>query len=103
MLSSFETHNARTLRQVAGNAVRGGMSPTDALKAITSIPAKVFGLEGYGELVDGGIANFVVWNGDPFECSTLAEQVWIHGHSVSLETRQTLLRDKYIRHLGLLR
>ena len=103
MLSSFETHNARTLRQVAGNAVRGGMSPLDALKAITSVPAKAFGMKSYGELADGGMANFVVWDGDPFECSTLAEQVWIHGDSVSLETRQTLLRDKYIRHLGLIR
>jgi len=102
MFSSFETHNARTLRQVAGNAVREGMSPEDAMRAITIEPAVAFGMSGHGRLQTGMLANLVVWSGDPFELSVLAEQVWIGGKHISLETRQTLLRDKYIRRLGLL-
>lgn len=55
----------------------------------------------HGALVDGAVANFVVRDGDPFECAPLAEEVWIHGKPVSLETRQTRLQDKYIQKLQL--
>lgn len=95
-LTSGETHNARTLRQVAGNAVRAGMPARAALAAVTSAPAEIAGVaDRYGELAKGRRANFVVWSGDPFELSTKVERVFIRGREVSLRTRQSALLERY--------
>jgi imidazolonepropionase-like amidohydrolase len=85
----------RNLRYAAGNAVRNGMSWDDALKAITQNPASAFGLTEYGTLETGKVANLVVWSGDPFEFSSVAEKVYIRGRETSLWTRENELRDKY--------
>ena len=95
MLSTYETHNARTLRQVAGNAVRAGMDASAALKAITSTPATVFGQSDRGRLEAGAIANLVIWTGDPLELSTSVVALIIGGDDVTLKTRQTELLDRY--------
>ena len=98
ILSTFSTYNARTLRQVAGNAVRSGMAHSDALRAITKTPADVFGVPDRGVLAVGAVANLVVWSGDPFELATHAKQVIIAGKVVSAKSRQSELRERY-RHL----
>jgi imidazolonepropionase-like amidohydrolase len=86
----------RDLRQAAGNAVRSGMSWEDALAAVTSVPATVFGVAGSrGSLQPGRVANVVVWSGDPFELSSQAEHVFIHGREVPRTSRQTELRERY--------
>lgn len=95
MISTFSGHNARDLRVRAGNAVRGGLSPADALAAITSVPAAVFGADA-GVLAPGRVADVVVWTGDPLETSTWAEAVWVGGEPRSLTSRQTELRDRYL-------
>jgi imidazolonepropionase-like amidohydrolase len=85
----------RNLRYAAGNAVRNGMSWDDALKAITQLPAVTFGMGDYGVLAPGKVANLVVWSGDPFDFSSVAEKVYIRGRAASLHTREDELRDKY--------
>ncbi len=85
----------RTLRYAAGNAVRNGVSWDDALKAITQLPARTFGMNEYGTLEVGKMANVVIWSGDPFEFSSVAEKVFIKGRETSLRTRENDLRDKY--------
>jgi len=95
-LSSGETHNARKLRQVAGNAIRAGLDRDLALAAVTREPARAVGLDKrYGSVEPGRVANLVVWSGDPFELSTRAEAVIIRGRKVSLRTRQTALFERY--------
>ena len=95
VLSSFQTHNARGLRVVAGNAVRGGMPYLDALAAVTSTPARVFGMDDHGTLEAGKVANLVVWSGDSLEIGTRVQAVVIAGNVVPTTTRQTELRDRY--------
>lgn len=95
VLSSFSTHNARTLKQVAGNAVRGGLGHDDAVRSITEVPARVFGMTSYGRIAPGQVANLVVWGGDPLEIGTPVEAVIIRGAPVELRSRQTELRDRY--------
>lgn len=96
VLSTGETHNARKLRQEAGNAIRAGLSPSAALDGVTRAAARAMGLDDrYGSLEKGKVANLVVWSGDPFELSTRAEHVIIRGRETSLKTRQTALFDKY--------
>ena len=95
-ISTGETHNARKLRQVAGNAVRSGLPHEAALAAITRVPAEALGMGArYGTLTPGKVANFVVWSGDPLELSTRVADVVIHGRRVSLRNRQTALFEKY--------
>jgi imidazolonepropionase-like amidohydrolase len=95
-LLETDTHNARNLRQQAGNAVAYGMSWDAALRAVTLSPAEIFGVaDRYGSLDAGKVANVVVWSGDPFELGTAAEQVFIRGKKIPLESRQTELLERY--------
>jgi imidazolonepropionase-like amidohydrolase len=95
VLSTFSSHQARLLWQRAGNAVRLGMDHEDAIRAVTEAAADAFGLKGYGRLEKGAVANVVVWSGDPLQTSTRVEHVFIRGKEESLETRQTLLLQRY--------
>jgi imidazolonepropionase-like amidohydrolase len=96
VLLETDTHNARNLRQQAGNAVSYGMSWDQALRAVTLAPAEVFGVaERYGSLQPGKVANVVVWSGDPFELSTAVEHVFIRGREIPLRSRQTELFERY--------
>lgn len=89
--------NARTIRQLAGNAVAHGMTWDHALAAITSVPAAVFGLTGRGTVERGAVADVVVWSGDPLELATGADVVIIGGVVQSLENHQTKLLQRYRR------
>lgn len=96
VLSSGETHNARKLRQAAGNAVRAGLPHAAAVAAITRNPAEALGMgDRYGTLAPGKVANLVVWSGDPLELSTRVVSVYIRGQKRSLLTRQSQLLQKY--------
>jgi imidazolonepropionase-like amidohydrolase len=90
-------HEARTLRQRAGIAVAYGLPWADALAAITSVPAAIFGFDQVGTLERGKRADLVVWSGDPLELATRAEIVIIGGVEQSLVTHQSRLLDRYRR------
>lgn len=85
---------AGTVRQLAGIAVANGLSRDQALAALTSVPAKLFGVD-RGTIAVGKAADLVVWSGDPFELSTRAEHVMIAGKEQSIRSRQTLLLERY--------
>lgn len=95
--SSGDAHNARVIRQLAGNAVAHGLSWDAALAAITANPADILGLGATrGRIAVGQVADLVLWSGDPLEVTTLADQVWIAGQSIEMRSRQTELRDRYV-------
>ena len=94
-----ESHNARKIRQLAGNAVAHGLPADAALAALTVQPAEVFGLKGRGRIAQGQVADVVLWNGDPLEITSIAEQVWINGKPIAMRSRQTELRDRYLERL----
>ncbi len=88
--------NVRNIRQEAGNAVAYGMSWDDALRAITLVPAEVMGVSAQvGALAVGRDANVVVWSGDPFEFSSVAEHVYVRGREYAEKSRQQLLTERY--------
>ena len=96
--SSGETHKAHAVRQLAGNAVAHGLPWDAALAAITANPADIFGLGGVrGRIEKGQVADLVLWNGDPLEVTSAADQVWIGGRAIEMRSRQTELRDRYLR------
>ncbi len=91
-----EAFNVRNVRFEAGNAVAYGMTPEDALRAITLTPAEVFGVaDRIGSLQPGKDADVVIWSGDPFEFATQPEHVYIRGREVRATTRQDLLEQRY--------
>lgn len=64
----------------AGMAVKAGMDPFEALKAITIHPAEHLGIEDrVGSIEEGKDADLVITDGDPFEVSTEVKMVWIDG------------------------
>jgi imidazolonepropionase-like amidohydrolase len=91
-------HNERKLRQAAGNAVAHGLPWASALAAITAVPADLFGAgDEFGRIEVGRRANLVVWSDDPLEVTSLAERMWLNGVSMSMRSRQTELRDRYLQ------
>ncbi|QED29388.1 amidohydrolase family protein [Microvenator marinus] len=95
IISSFDVHRANTLRQIAGNAVAFGMTHAGAIRAVTTVPAAVFGMQGYGQIEVGARANLVVWSGDPLELKTSVRHIVVGGFEVENRSRQTDLLEKY--------
>lgn len=95
--STGQSHNARNLKQAAGNAVAHGLPWEAAMKALTVNGAEIFGAaDGYGRLEPGMDADLVIWDGDPLEVTTFADRVFIRGRDIPMESRQTLLRKRYM-------
>ena len=95
-----ESHNARKVRQLAGNAVAHGLPKDAALAALTVQPAEIFGLAGErGRIARGQVADLVLWNGDPIEVTSAADAVWIAGKAIEMRSRQTELRERYLKRL----
>ncbi|GHF11342.1 amidohydrolase [Kordiimonas sediminis] len=91
------SNNARLMPQFAGNAVANGMPWEDAMAAMTTNPAEIFGIaDSYGTLAAGKDADVVVWDGDPIEISSSPDAVLIMGEEIPLVSRQTKLRDRYM-------
>jgi hypothetical protein len=91
------THQARKLRQIAGNAVANGLTYEAGLAAMTVSPAVIFALgDEYGSIEENSIADLVIWSGDPLDVTAAADQVIIAGKMVEMISRQTLLRDRYL-------
>ena len=95
LFTSGETHNARKLRQVAGNAVANGLPYEVAIAAMTSLPAEIFG--GKPRMIAPGLrADVVIWSGDPLDVSSAADQVIIDGKLDPMTSRQTELLQRYL-------
>lgn len=68
------------LRLQAILAVREGLPPETALRALTVNPAAILGLEGrVGALETGRDGDVVLWSGDPLALDSRVEQVFIGG------------------------
>jgi imidazolonepropionase-like amidohydrolase len=67
----------------AALAVREGLDPADALRAVTLTPARVLGLDDrLGSLEPGKHATLCVWSGDPLDARSRVESAWIEGRQV---------------------
>ncbi|WP_340588307.1 amidohydrolase family protein [Erythrobacter alti] len=93
----------RNLPQQSGNLVAlnrvpgaTGLTWGEAFAAITSVPARIAGLEGRaGVLASGAYGDLVVWDGDPLEVSSAPLRVFIDGVEQPLDNHQTRLRERY--------
>ena len=90
-----DSHLARLATQIAGNAVANGMDFDEAMRALTTAPAEIFGMTGLGVLAPGARADVVGWDGDPLDVTSAPSAVFIDGEAQPMESRQTNLRDRY--------
>jgi imidazolonepropionase-like amidohydrolase len=96
--SESGNNNYRNLPYHAGFAVAYGMSREDALKAITIIPAEIFGVaDKLGSIEVGKSATLFVCNGDPLETKTQVSHVFIDGWQMPMVSRQTELYDEFLK------
>ena len=96
-INGGDSHNARKIRQVAGNAVANGMPWEAGLAGITSSPAKALGVDAQiGSIEVGKMADLVLWTADPLDVASTAQAMWLAGKSIPMVSRQTLLRDRYL-------
>lgn len=70
----------RDIRFAAAIAGRGGLDATAALRAITIVPAMIYGVDGeIGSLAVGKRADFVVLNGAPLDPGSSIHATWVGG------------------------
>ena len=99
--SDMGSHNARKIRQLAGNDVANGLPWEDGLAGLTRVPADVLGVgDRMGTIAVGKRADLVLWTGDPLDVSSVATQVWFDGRAIPMRSRQTELRDRYLHPAG---
>jgi imidazolonepropionase-like amidohydrolase len=90
--------NSRNLPYHAGFAAAYGMGREDALKAITIVPAEIYGVsDRLGSIEVGKNATLFVCDGDPFETKTQVRYVFIDGWQMPMVSRQTLLYDEFLK------
>lgn len=69
-----------SLGMQAGYAMRGGLSFADALAAVTTVPAKLVGIDDrVGTLAVGKDADLCLWNGEPFQPTSRVIGVIVDG------------------------
>jgi imidazolonepropionase-like amidohydrolase len=96
--ASWDAHQSRNLPYAAGYAVAFGLPYDEAIKALTINPAEIWGIaDQYGSLDVGKVANVVIANGDPLDVKTDVKQVFIAGREIPMVSRQTELRDAYMK------
>jgi len=93
--ASFGSSNSRLLPYEAAHAVGYGLPREEAIRAITVTPARLFGLEDFGTLEEGKVANLIVVNGDPLEIRTEVEHVFVNGVLMPEGNRHLDLYRKY--------
>lgn len=82
-LSAQDLREEDGLVRQAMYAVRAGVSPADAIKAVTSTPAKLLGIDKeVGTIEMGKRADLVVWSGEPLEATSRPLVVLIGGRTV---------------------
>jgi amidohydrolase family protein len=97
------SHNARKIRQYAGNAVANGLPWEAGLEGLTRVPARILGVDDkLGTIAPGKLADLVLWTGDPLDVAHVASQLWLGGRAIPMRSRQTELRDRYLRAAGAL-
>jgi imidazolonepropionase-like amidohydrolase len=97
-IRTSEAANVRNLPYNAGFAAAYGMGREEALRAVTIVPAGIFGVDSLlGSLEVGKQATLFSADGDPFEPATNVTHVFIDGYQIPMESRQIDLYREFIK------
>ncbi len=96
-LRTNSAENVRNLPFHAGFAAAHGLGKTEALRAVTTAPAQIFGVaDQVGTIEVGKRANLFVANGDPFQPQTDVQHLFIDGYKLPLESRHSKLYEEFL-------
>jgi imidazolonepropionase-like amidohydrolase len=96
MFTVGDPSNLRNLPDEAAFAMPWGLPPEEALRAITSTPAEIFGVaDRIGSIAPRKMANLVIWDGPPLEITSDVERIFVRGQEIPLEDRHSRLWRKY--------
>lgn len=99
-IQTDDASNSRNLPFHAAAAVAFGLPPEEGLKAITLYPAQILGFDDQlGSIEPGKIANLILADGDPLQCSTRIKHLFIGGNPVPPVSKHTELYEKYRQRL----
>ncbi|MGI8967083.1 MAG: amidohydrolase family protein, partial [Limisphaerales bacterium] len=98
-LTTYGLADKKNFRKNLKTALERGLSETDALAALTTVPAKLCGMENFlGTIEAGKLANLTVVAGtNYFDPETKMRAVWIEGnyyHAQSEETKNPKVEEK---------
>jgi imidazolonepropionase-like amidohydrolase len=80
LFQSSATSGVQMLRLNAANAVRNGMDPADALRAVTINPARSLKVDDrLGSIEPGKDADLVILSGDPWDVTSRVQKVLVNG------------------------
>lgn len=80
---SSEDPNSRSLAYQAALAIARGLTRSEALEAVTKVPAEILGLGNeLGALEQGKLGNVVLYSGDPLAITSWVEHVVVEGKPV---------------------
>jgi imidazolonepropionase-like amidohydrolase len=86
----------RNLPDEAAMGIPYGLPAGEALQAITSWPAEIFGVgDRVGRIAPGLLGHVVTWSGPPLEIASRVEHVFVRGEEVPPEDRHSRLWRKY--------
>ncbi|HWQ57080.1 MAG TPA: amidohydrolase family protein [Bryobacteraceae bacterium] len=90
-------NNPSNLPYEAAAAVPFGLSPEEALKAVTLNAAAIWGVEDQiGSIDRNKLADLIVTDGDPLETRTHVLQMFINGRPVDLNNKHKRLYEKFV-------
>jgi imidazolonepropionase-like amidohydrolase len=96
-LRTDNVENVRNLPFHAGFAASHGLGKTEALRAVTTTPAEIFGVsDRIGTIEEGKRANLFVTDGDAFQPATDVEHLFIDGYKIPLESRHSKLYEEFL-------
>ncbi len=91
-----DASNDRWLPHNAGVAVAHGLTPDQAMAAITRDAAAIMGLgESLGTIEPGKSATIILARGSPLDIRTEVLGAWIDGRKIQLDNNQDLLEKRY--------
>lgn len=90
----------RNLPFQAATTAAWGLGAEKAAYAATLGSARALGVDRYiGSIEEGKVASFFLCTGDPLLIKDGIEQLWIGGKAIHLDSKQTVLRDRYLQRL----
>jgi imidazolonepropionase-like amidohydrolase len=82
IIAGHPNYPAKYLRISLGLLVGRGISPEQALGSVTSVPAGILGLDGYGEIRPGSVADLALFKAQPWEPEGVIEHMFVGGNEV---------------------
>ena len=82
IIAGHPNYPAKYLRISLGLLVGRGISPEQALGSVTSVPAGILGLDGYGEIRSRSVADLALFKAQPWEPEGVTEYTFVGGNEV---------------------